>query len=405
MAFKLSRPVKMGAQITVLSLLGVAALVSAADRLAAVGVELSPVLPLDGPFRLENAARKALAAGDIELAKALAKRAILAGPVEASTSSLLGIVALQSGDVTLTQSAFRVGGQLGWRDTPVQAWIATQAQAVGDPRVMAERIDAALRIGTPYDSMSPALNALEGMPGGADALAVRLGHSPSWREQYLGSLNLLADADIERRARIEKLARLKGLPLDCNSIGISTFKLSQMRRARIALALWQMLECGPREPRNLTAAAGGFDESDVSNNAATPFRWVVTTDADGEAMLDVSPVSSGQALFVRGTGAKLVRVARRMIILSPGRYMLRWKAVDSAHRPSDAVEASLVCSVSYAPLGPLNGERRQKGTRFTAAFDVPAKDCDAQLVLVNIQRVDAAKDGAWIDDIEIVSAG
>lgn len=396
------RAAALAVQLAGLVVLGGAAVFSAAERLAFIGRDLAPSLPLHGPYRFEKAAFAALSEGNLPAADAFARRAILAGPVEASASSLLGTVALQAGNETLVQSAFRVGAQLGWRDVPVQAWIATQAQVVGDVRVMAERLDAMLRVGTPYAQIAPALAAIEKMPGGAEAMAVRLGYSPAWRAQYLGSLETLSDADLDSRMRIAKSARARGLALDCEAIGQSTFKLSQARRARMALRLWQNLECGVDDPHNLAKAAGGFEETDIGGATGMPFRWIVESQADGEATLDVSPDSNGHALFVRGTGAKQVTVARRMIVLAPGNYMLRWKAIDGSRRPSAAVGASVACSISYAPLVPAGTMPVQTGTQFTLAFAVPPANCDAQILQVNAQGNKAVKDGGWIDDIEVV---
>src|SRR3546814_21053181 len=77
-------------------------------------------------------------------------------------------------------AAFAVAGTLGWRDVPTQLYWLAQAQAVGDVDVLAQRLDALLRLNIRHDVVANSLHVLGQTPLGQQALAMLLTKDPPW---------------------------------------------------------------------------------------------------------------------------------------------------------------------------------------------------------------------------------
>ena len=183
--------------------LGYVALGSGLDRMSEGNPALSRMVPQ--AFRSaawRGGAAQEIARGNLRAARDKSTRAVLTDPMNAASSSALGLVRLKLREGVAAEAAFRVAGQLGWRDQTTQLyWMALSAASGAFP-LAAQRVDALLRQDTGLREQPAILAGLEATPGGRKALAVRLAMRPAWSGEYWNKLYLLAPAQLANRARV-----------------------------------------------------------------------------------------------------------------------------------------------------------------------------------------------------------
>src|SRR3546814_14941647 len=99
-------------------------------------------------------------------------------------------------------AAFAVAGTLGWRDVPTQLYWLAQAQAVGDVDVLAQRLDALLRLNIRHDVVANSLHVLGQTPLGQQALAMLLTKDPPWEWRFVAEIGALEIGRASSRERV-----------------------------------------------------------------------------------------------------------------------------------------------------------------------------------------------------------
>src|SRR3546814_20975778 len=112
-------------------------------------------------------------------------------------------------------AAFAVAGTLCWRDVPTQLYWLAQAQAVGDVDVLAQRLDALLRLNIRHDVVANSLPVPGKTPLGQQALALLLPNDPPVAWPFVAALGELAGADLARRLTPTTLAAHHAPTLHC----------------------------------------------------------------------------------------------------------------------------------------------------------------------------------------------
>ena len=149
---------------------GYAALGSGLDRLSRDNPASARMVPI--AFRA-NAWRGA-SAQDMTLERYTAaldkaRRAIVADPIDVGSSSGMGLARLKLRQGVAAEAAFRVAGQLGWRDKNTQLyWMAVSADS-GAFGIAAERADALLRQDRRLRELPAMVAGLEATEGGRKA--------------------------------------------------------------------------------------------------------------------------------------------------------------------------------------------------------------------------------------------
>lgn len=348
---------------------GYAVLGSGLDRMSQTNPALSGMVPQ--AFRAtawRSAATLDVAGGRLVSARDKATRAIVADPMDAASSSGLGLARLKLHDGLAAEAAFRVSGQLGWRDKSTQLyWMALSADSGAFP-LAAQRADALLRQNSNLREQPRLLAALEASAEGRRALATRLAQRPVWLGDYWNKLYLLDPGQLADRARVLDEPALRPPVLTCPDVRTMAGALAKRDVARSRSIMTRY--CPKRGGELL--ADGGFEAARLASTAATGWQFV------GEGGLDVR-IAPGA-----GLGGKMVAVssalpmrqvfASQALELEPGHYRVGWRMPGKAANASPAIAVRLTCQQN---VGDYLVAAAAADDRLTARAEVPA-DCPLQ---------------------------
>ncbi len=315
---------------------------------------------------LGSAAIRHIANENFVMAEEVATKALVRSPLEPGRSGALGTARLALGKYGPADQAFRVSGQLGWRDPLTQLYWQRSALARGEYDVAAERLDALLR-DNPAQARSPELfMGLTDTAEGQRALARRLALSPGWAGAYFLPS---PEASVgELRARAAVLEQLDDQPvLGCKGGAPLADRMVRSGEPALGARIWR--EQCPEADDGLL-----FDPG-LSRKGArrlSPFAWEtyaeIASGGDQGVVLNI-PVS-----FTR-------RFARQLVVLEPDSYVLAWDAVDENGEPSDRIAVSFGCT----PDTPVQlSSARRRGATFQAAMKVTSA-CDSQYLALSLK--------------------
>ena len=362
-----------------------AAVASFDERAAAFGISALPEGYAIGSKRLQVAALAHAEAGEIEQGKAAARRAITRSPLDQGPLSTLGAIQFENGEAEAAQKSFRAAGALGWRDLATQAYIVEQATQAGDAVVLAQRIDAILRLGTPYERLSDLVRTAETFDTDFSAFPSRLASSPPWIGAYITDAGGMTGPALERRVRMLREGRALGMRLNCRPIGWASQKMVESGNITSGIVLWQDLGCGEKSSTNLGPVAGGFEEPGSSSDATTLLRWNLEQSGDIQATIETAPAQlDGSALHITDTSPGEKRAARRAISLDNASYILKWE--EFATTPGADYSVAVECATNGRKLTPkLIAEVRTSGnsTQRELPISPPGEDCNGQIITVS----------------------
>lgn len=317
-----------------------------------------------------------------------AMRAVLADPMDAGASSALGLARLKLHDGIGAEAAFRVAGQLGWRDKPTQLyWMALSADSGALP-LAAQRADALLRQDARLREQPRLLATLEASPAGRRALAARLALRPAWFGDYWGKLYLLDPGQLANRSRLLDEPALRPPVMACADVRTMASVLSEKGiRARSRAILDRF--CRTRGGAML--ADGGFESAQLDATAPNGWQFV------GEGGLDVrleGGGSGGKAVVVASALALRQVFASQALQLAPGRYRVSWRMVGA----TAGISARLTCQQA---TGDFLATAPSGSDRLAATAEVGA-DCPTQWLEL---AVDPGAGPIAVDDVKIERAG
>lgn len=330
------------------ALYGVLAIVSGMDRIS----EQVPAAPALTGWAYDAGATRArgtfaLVADNPQESALYARQSLLANPMESLAISLLGEAQIQQQDNAGADKAFRVAGQLGWRDAAVQTYWMQRSLAVGDYAIAAERLDALLRQTPLFDRRKPLVDALLATPQGRAALASRLRLGPAWATTFI--IDVTGDTPETALERAEVVEAAGPGPWTCAQAGILADRLIAQQAYPEASRVWHQ-NC---PARGGLLYDGGFDNV-VTTNQPHGFDWRLSDrgdidirpgcDASGSSYLDISVSSPFRQDMLSQT-----------VVLAPGTYRLTWTAQSLKGSASEALGVSLACQGQ--PGTPIRGIR------------------------------------------------
>jgi len=330
--------------LAVIALLVVADVGTGLDRLSATTPGWERFVP--GPFAANAWRTRALAAirrGDVPAARQAAEAAVRRGPVEPADSALLGSAFLLGADSGAADRAFRVAGQMGWRDAATQVYWLSQSLGLGDYRVAAMRLDAFLRQNPEMTGAPAVMAAFETGPA-RSALVGKLSSGPPWAPDYIRNVGDLAPAELQARGEIvTAVARGGGRPAGCQAVGPLVDILVLRGLAGGADAVWRS-NC-PGQSNGLIGDGDFIHWQSAGRDSL--FSWWATGDSDVSVLTAQQKGSPGAGLAI-SSGSPFTRdVVGKLLYLPEGRYRLRWQAVAQDGRATDRIVAALGC----APTG------------------------------------------------------
>lgn len=377
--------IKRAILIGFLVLASCAAVASFDERAAAFGISVLPEEYAIGSKRLQVAAVSQAENGDIEQAKSTARRAIARSPMDQGPLSILGAIHFDNGEAEGAQQSFRAAGALGWRDLATQGYILEQAIQTRDALVLAQRIDAILRLGTPYERMSDLVRQAETFDVDFTAFPSRLASSPPWLSDYIIDAGGMTGPALERRVGMLAEGRARGMRLNCRSIGWASQKLIESGNISSSANLWQSLGCGEESATNLGPDAGGFEERRSNTEATTLLRWNLEQNGDIQASIETAPAQlDGTALHVTDNSPGEKLAARRAIVLDSAGYILQWE--EFATTPGADYSVAIECATNGRRLtAKMVAEVSASASSTKRELDVspPGEDCIGQILSIS----------------------
>ncbi len=316
------------------------AIASGFDRLSLRHPEYAAKVP--PPFasqalRSEGAAL--IRQGQARAALVKGEAAVRDAPLDPGSTALLGIARYRSGDTAGANRAFRIAGQLGWRNEFTQTYWMGRALEIGDWRIAAMRLDALLRQRPALLAERRLLDPLETSAAGRAALAERILAAPAWLRPYASALAEVPRPVLLLRAQVlGEVAARKGL-LGCETVAPLVERLVGVSAELEAAALWRQ-HC-PGAAATLVYD-GQFAAASLQQDRSQ-FAWTFIGQSDSNLLLEPVGDGAAQQLVVETTSTRPRQIARQMVLIASGAYQLSWSAKDRGGAASDLVAATLSC--------------------------------------------------------------
>lgn len=374
-----------------LALIGLSA-VSGMDRLARADPAVAAEVPL--PFAraaLRTLGSQALIAGRGKDAASYGWHALNRAPFEAESVALFAAGQLAEGNAPMAERAFGLAGRMGWRVPLTQAYWLTRAMAARDYDTAAMRLDALLRQQPTLVGQQALLDAVERNPAARAALVERLDPETAWLGKYLNEVFALPPQTLRQRAQVMIDAAGTGLVLGCDGMSNLAAAMTNAALFSEAGALWAA-QCP--DAGGLLLGGDGFATLDLLGTR-NPFAWQAL--GSGDVLLGLVPQAAGrgQRLTIDGTLPATRPFLAKLLLLSPGRYRLSWRAGTADGAAGDRIRASLSCKGQ--PEAWLPAEHVGDGLRRTTVVSV-APGCSAQQLSFALT---SGGGNLWLEDVRL----
>lgn len=352
-----------------------------------------------------KAGEQALAGRDTARAIMLAQQAVEHAPIDARAVRVLGMALTRAGREDQGGKLMLKAGALGWRDTPTQVWLITQATYQMDLPTLVERVDGLLRRQVKTDDMLRLFHFLARDQRVRREIIARLVEDPPWGERFFTRANLLRPVEFAAHGQLLREFKREGGRVDRVRLAPFTARLVSAGKFREARQIWAELREGPRPPRSSYVIDPEFvaDMGGSSAEPAYPFEWRLRDEEGGYAVIGTPPMLSGEtSLQAESNGGPAITIAEQTITLPAGRRTLNYDIISDTHAAGEAFEWSLTCLRGGSRVDGRPGPVRKIGawSRMTIDFTVPGQACGAQkLELRTRQRAGRETMQAWFDRV------
>lgn len=314
----------------------------------------------------QNFADTSQASHDRE-AKADARAALLAAPLDVEAVRVLALEAEGDGDLDRARALMGLADQRSRRDAMAEMWLFANSLSRRDFAAALPHADAALRLDWRLsDLLFPAMISAAADPAAAAATVRQLQAQPDWRRPFLAALAQHAPAPATAAGVFAALAATSAPPTDAESSAL----IGRMVEAGdIAGAHAAWLRLLPRSVR--PAASGVYDGDFAPAPGAAPFNWRFPA-ADG-AIAQESPAGDDlPALYVRSPAQETHPLAEQLLLLPPGAWRLAGRVRIEPGLSGDLFAWRIVCA-SGQTLGEARVAAEPAGWRgFATDFQAPA---------------------------------
>lgn len=356
------------------------------------------------PDALALQAELFFAAGQMDRATTLAKRAVDAFPLKPTGLRVLGLVRNSTqpgrGDPALSLAA-----ELGWRDLPVQAWVLERAMLSGQWRAAMLRAEAMTRLGASNTTTFGMMSMLSAQPSARERLVASLSEKPVWRRQFLTNDDPRTP---QQRAGMKLLleALSRGpTPPTLAEARPTIDGLARENNIAAAAALYRTVAAERRGTASNLLWDGGFSLAPAAYEpgpANSVFDWrVYGSDASFGAV--EKPADHSQALILVGRAGADGRLAERLTTLLPGTYRIAWAARQDTPDKADGLRLIVRCANGREMLSyPVGRGLSDKWKRYSATFVVPASGCASQTLSFAASGVAPDQQPAvYLDDVVV----
>jgi hypothetical protein len=344
--------------------------------------------------------------GNLDSAREWAQRALRSSPLNARALTLLGLIAERKGNPNSADALMRIAVARTWRDPTTDEWLLNREAHLGNYAAALPYADALERIDWHYEpELFPVLASFTIDPRAFQALTAFLATSPPWRARFLSELS----GRLANRTRLVQLyAALNDTqkPPTKDELRPYLNRLIKDENFELAYQTWQ----ATLPPQQRADAAHPFNRDfdfPIDNLA---FNWNLDAVAGANVQIVSSAAEGGKkrALFVEFSGAR-VRFAnvKQLLMLPAGDYAFSGKVKAADLRTSRGLWWRVFCANASATT--LANTELVSGpmpwTEFTAKFQVPAGDCGAQWLQLELPaRVESEsriEGQVWYQDLEL----
>jgi hypothetical protein len=374
------------------------------DNLLTEKPELAVLWQGDSSDAVAGLARHDLQARNPGGAARLAVRALRLAPLNADALTTYALAMDDLHQPQLANRAMTLAGQRSWRDLITQVWLFHRDVLASDYTDAFDHADALMRrVPSPPLLVLRFLAAAARDPRAVGPLIDRLALNPGWREKFFIYLNAYARPPATDVAGV-LLTRLAAGPSRPSELetGIYLASLASQGKYQAAEQAWRQLTPG-------AGRASYVHNGDFELPArTTPFDWWLTNGVGWQASIADAPTGGhGKALRIDYGGDAKPLPVRQLIVLPPGGYRLSGRMFDGGDNPARGFSWRVLCpgasdplAVASMPDGPA-----QQWRPFTAEFVVPASNCPAQVLDLNVAAGDLPNAVTiWFDDLAIVPA-
>lgn len=351
---------------------------------------------------LTLAAHAAYNAGRSDEAISDARAALLVDPMSFTALRILGLAYAERGDQTRALAFLSQSARLSWRDTPTQFWLLQHAALAGDPEQLATRGDALLRRRELGDRVFAIFRAMLAVPEGRKVLTEHLLDMPSWRSDFLQSLQPSNDAESDAFVNFFAELQQSGAHISEAESTPLLARMINLGEGRIAGQLWALLDPDKKDAPPIDDP--NFEAIGQNSGAAAtraPFRWLSLPNSDVQIGNDVAP-DGKPALSITSDGSGAHNFVIRYLTLEPGDYVMTFSTLADPTQAGGRLNGSIGCIVPDRPLATSPGRGGSGWQTVTTAFRVDAS-CQAQIVSFSLDSADQERSELFLRGVEIDS--
>lgn len=327
----------------------------------------------------------------------------VAEPLNVAGFRDLGLLMESRGNQPQARQLFGYAHWLSRRDATTELWMIEDRVGVGDIEGTLVHYDHGLRTSAELQSvLIPLLAAASADPLVAKPLGRLLSQRPPW---WIRFADQLAVSITNPDTATDLLLRL---PLDPDNT---------LHRADLTAAISRLVALGAFDQAkalSLRASPGAkqttaiVDGSFEQRGGLPPFTWDLLDEPDLAAVAERREGAVGSmALSLIAANERGGTVAKQLVLLKPGSYVLQGLAGEVSGNEGDRPTIAIACTaLGAAPIGKVSLPSGNRPQRFQVAFEVPA-NCPAQWLSIDVRSAggEPPENAPWIDDLQIRLAG
>jgi tetratricopeptide (TPR) repeat protein len=346
--------------------------------------------------------------GDLDSAREWAQRALRSSPLNSRALTLLGLIAERKGDQKTADALMQIAGARSWRNQTADEWLLNRLTSRGDYADALPYADAMLRISDKFQTeLFPVLASFTVDPKAFGALTALLATSPPWRPWFLSELS---DRLANQTRLVQLYAALKETenPPTKDELRPYLNRLIKDEDFEVAYQTWR----ATLPPQQRGDKSYPFNGDFAFPIDGLPFNWSLEATPGANYQI-VSSVDNAKkrALLVEFSGARVYfRNVKQLMLLPAGDYSLNGRVKTAELHTSRGLWWHIFCATASANT--LANTELVSGTSpwtdFTVKFQVPATDCPAQWLQLELPaRVNSEstiEGRVWYQDLRITPA-
>jgi hypothetical protein len=330
------------------------------------------------------------------------QNALVRDPTNAQALRIMGQLAESQGDEPGARRAMQAAAQLSLHESVAIDWLMRKNLETSDFSLALYFADALLR--TRPQLIDYVMTTLVRMAEDKTAnpqLKLMLADNPPWRGSFFSELpSRVSDA----RTPLDLLLALRDAAATPTTLELRTYLDFLIAHKFYELAYSTWLQFLPAD--RLISAGLIYNGSFEIAPSGLPFDWVMTSGSGVTVDIVDRLDAAGHALVVEfGDGRVDFQSVKQLIVLPPGSYDFTGKYKGELSGPR-GMKWRITCA-GGAPIAesPMMSGMRPQWLEFNVPFTVPAGDCGAQYVRLDLDARMASEQfvsgSFWFDDLAI----